>query len=1270
MKNKLKFWGIVTLAVIISFIAGCKNLDENTENETHNSDNQKTINGTVTIGGTAKAGQTLTANTASLGGSGTISYQWKRGNSSADTNPVNIGTNSSTYTLVTADESKFIKVTVTRAGYKDSVTSEAFGPVLSAQAPTPTVTSVTLSSATASLLRGETQQFTATVIGTNNPPQSVTWSVDKPYTAGTGITADGNLTIANNETAATLTVRAESTFNNAISGTAAVTVLHPTVTNVTVGPATTNVNKGETRQFTATVTGTNNPDQAVTWTVSGGGTGTSINANGLLTVAFVETSSSLTVKATSTVDTGKSGTAAVTVKTPPLTGSISISGTAQAGHSLTANTNSLVGNGTISYQWTSSGTSGGQFTDIPGATSSTYAIVTNDVSKYIKLTVTRVGYEGSVTSSNTVGPIIAAQAPTPTVTSVTVSPATKTLLKSETQQFTATVAGTNSPAQTVSWTVTGGGTGTAIDANGLLTVSSNQAAATLTVKATSTINTNISGTATVTVPAPTVTSVTVSPATANVNKGKTQQFTATVTGTNSPAQTVNWTVTGGVAGTTINNSGILTVASNETASTLTVKATSTTDTSKSSTATVTVPALTGTVSITGTAQVGQTLTANTTSLNGSGTINYQWKRGNSSTDTNPTNIGDNLSTYSLVSADEGKYIKVTVTRSENIGSVDSNTLGAVTLPALTGSVNITGNTIAGETLTANTSGLVGTSTLNYQWTSSSSLSGAFTNISNATSSTYKLTTTDQGKYIKVNVTREGYSGTATSAATAQVTLPALTGTVSITGTAQVGQTLTANTSGLVGTSTLNYQWTSSSSSSGTFANISNATSSTYKPVAADVNKYIKVNVTREGYSGTATSAATAQITQPAEVVISTNTGSTALNGLTTPVSNYDVVDLPPDNKQNVMKVSPTDKWAIAEYSLSAYKGKEITITLSVNVKRTGKAGTLNWQINNSDYPSVATLSNAATGTWHSMSGTWTGTPSADYPSLYLNNDDKTSSGTTFYIDNFTITIKETSTGGGTGGGSTTITTTPLDKNAAGVQTFTANSNGNKALSGSSYGYEMWTEGGNNNKLIWYGPNQGGGAAFRAEWNNPNDFLGRVGYYWGNGGLFTTYKNIYADFNYTRSGRSTAGNYSYIGIYGWARNPNATKEEEKLIEYYIVEDWFGNSSQSDTSPMGTGTTGGSVVGSYTLDGATYSVIKNVRQNKPSIDGDKTFTQYFSVRQTLRKTGTISITEHFKKWEGMNMKLGNMYECKFLVEAGGGTGWLEFTYLRFSQEDSPR
>jgi hypothetical protein len=61
---------------------------------------------------------------------------------------------------------------------------------------------------------------------------------------------------------------------------------------------------------------------------------------------------------------------------------------------------------------------------------------------------------------------------------------------------------------------------------------------------------------------PAVTSVSVSPGTASVAKGGEKQFTATVTGTNSPAQTVTWTVEGGGtgAGTTISAAGLLSVA--------------------------------------------------------------------------------------------------------------------------------------------------------------------------------------------------------------------------------------------------------------------------------------------------------------------------------------------------------------------------------------------------------------------------------------------------------------------------------------------------------------------------------------------------------------------------------------------------------------------------------------------------------------------------------------------------------------------------------------
>jgi len=76
-----------------------------------------------------------------------------------------------------------------------------------------------------------------------------------------------------------------------------------TVISVIVSPATATVATGQTQQFAAEVNGTNNPANTVTWMVEGGGNGTGISTSGLLTVAANETSSRLTVRATSTVDT-------------------------------------------------------------------------------------------------------------------------------------------------------------------------------------------------------------------------------------------------------------------------------------------------------------------------------------------------------------------------------------------------------------------------------------------------------------------------------------------------------------------------------------------------------------------------------------------------------------------------------------------------------------------------------------------------------------------------------------------------------------------------------------------------------------------------------------------------------------------------------------------------------------------------------------------------------------------------------------------------------
>jgi len=88
---------------------------------------------------------------------------------------------------------------------------------------------------------------------------------------------------------------------------------------------------------------------------------------------------------------------------------------------------------------------------------------------------------------------------------------------------------------------------------------------------------------------PTITSVTLTPNTVKAVANMDVMFRPTVVSQNFAPLTVDWSITGQVsANTTINETGTLTIAEDETATTITVTATSTFDTTKKGTATVTI----------------------------------------------------------------------------------------------------------------------------------------------------------------------------------------------------------------------------------------------------------------------------------------------------------------------------------------------------------------------------------------------------------------------------------------------------------------------------------------------------------------------------------------------------------------------------------------------------------------------------------------------------------------------------------------------------------
>ena len=93
---------------------------------------------------------------------------------------------------------------------------------------TPTVTSVTLSPATATGVSGQNITFSATVVTTNFAPQTVNWSVDTT-SAGLGVTIDagGTVYVPSDVDDVEITVTATSTFDSTKSGTATLTVGTP-----------------------------------------------------------------------------------------------------------------------------------------------------------------------------------------------------------------------------------------------------------------------------------------------------------------------------------------------------------------------------------------------------------------------------------------------------------------------------------------------------------------------------------------------------------------------------------------------------------------------------------------------------------------------------------------------------------------------------------------------------------------------------------------------------------------------------------------------------------------------------------------------------------------------------------------------------------------------------------------------------------------------------------------------------------------------------------
>jgi uncharacterized protein (TIGR03437 family) len=212
------------------------------------------------------------------------------------------GQTTRTYTapsLVTARQTVTVSVTAS-----DGVT-RAFAQITLI----PPAVTVVVSPAAVTLTGGQTQKFTATVLGISN--SAVTWSIS-PQT-GT-IDSSGSYTApASITTSAKITVTATSNFDGTSTGTATVTLNAPAAVTIAISPTSVSLTNSQTQQFTATLTNATN--SAVLWTISpttGAGT---LDTNGFYTAPSSITVTKATVTVQSLQDPTKTASATVTLAT-------------------------------------------------------------------------------------------------------------------------------------------------------------------------------------------------------------------------------------------------------------------------------------------------------------------------------------------------------------------------------------------------------------------------------------------------------------------------------------------------------------------------------------------------------------------------------------------------------------------------------------------------------------------------------------------------------------------------------------------------------------------------------------------------------------------------------------------------------------------------------------------------------------------------------------------------------------------------------------------
>jgi len=419
---------------------------------------------------------------------------------------------------------------------------------------TPTLTSIAITPATASVAAGLTQQLKATGTYSNNTTQDLTATATWSSSNASVATVSGGLAkgVTANATAVTITATVSG-----VSGDAALTVTVAVLESIVVTPANDSVPVGTLTQFTATGTysdgSTQNLTATATWTSSNTAV-TTISASGLVTA--------LTINATPIMITATSGTVSgntgLTVAAATLTSIVIPSGPQNT---------ITIANGT-SYQFTA----WGFYND--GSKRYITSQVTWSSSMPGVATIAPDGHaqsvsNGSTTITATLGSVtenVTLDVSTATVTAIVVGPSGATIAPLTAQPFTAigtfSDGSTQNITQDVVWASSSTAAATISNTSGSIGVATAVAFGSPTISAAFG---GMSGSAMLNVSSATPTSITVTSASAGMAAGSTVALQAIGTFSDLTTQHIGTVATWSSSAPTVasvNGFGIVTGVSN------------------------------------------------------------------------------------------------------------------------------------------------------------------------------------------------------------------------------------------------------------------------------------------------------------------------------------------------------------------------------------------------------------------------------------------------------------------------------------------------------------------------------------------------------------------------------------------------------------------------------------------------------------------------------------------------------------------------------------